>query len=71
MKKIQKNKLLPFYFLINLALFCSNANAYIDPSSMILGIQAIIAVIVSGVIWIGKPIDGIKKLIKKVWSRRA
>lgn len=37
-----------------------NAYAYIDPSAMILGLQALLATVVSGVIWIGKPIQRIK-----------
>jgi hypothetical protein len=45
--------------------------AYIDPSSMILGAQAIIAAIVSAVNWIGKPIERIKKIIKKILEKRA
>ncbi len=70
MSNLKKSKSLSWWFLINLTLFCADAMAYIDPSSMILGVQAIIAAIVSGVIWIGKPIEMIKRIIKKIWEKR-
>ncbi len=64
-------KNLLWWLIINLAVFCGDAMAYIDPSSMILGIQAIIALIVSCLIWIAKPIEWIKKIIKRIWGKRA
>ena len=42
-----------------------NAYAYIDPSAVILGLQALVATVVSGVVWIGRPIQRIK-----AWFRR-
>lgn len=42
-----------------------DAAAYIDPSAMILGLQALVATVVSGVIWIGKPIQRIKAWFKR------
>ena len=42
-----------------------DAYAYIDPSAMILGLQALVATVVSGVIWIGKPIQRIKAWFKR------
>jgi hypothetical protein len=48
-----------------------NAYAYIDPSAMILGLQALLATVVSGVIWIGKPIQRIKAWFKRSNKDRA
>jgi hypothetical protein len=71
MINFKKRKYLSWWVFINFSLFSIDAMAYIDPSSMILGVQAIIAAIVSGVIWMGKPIERIKKIIKKIWDKRA
>ena len=48
-----------------------NAHAYIDPSAVILGLQALLATVVSGVIWIGKPIQRIKAWFKRNKKDRA
>ncbi len=48
-----------------------NAYAYIDPSAVILGLQALVAAVVSGVIWIGKPIQRIKAWFKRNKKDRA
>ena len=48
-----------------------NAYAYIDPSAVILGLQALVATVVSGVIWIGKPIQRIKAWFKRNKEDRA
>jgi hypothetical protein len=48
-----------------------NTYAYIDPSAMILGLQALVATVVSGVIWIGKPIKRIKAWFKRSKNDRA
>ena len=48
-----------------------NAYAYIDPSAVILGLQALVATVVSGVIWIGKPIQRIKAWFKRNKKDRA
>ena len=71
MNNIKRNKSLSWWLMINLALFCVDAKAYIDPSSMILGVQAIIAAIVSGVVWFGKPIERLKKIIQRIFNKRA
>jgi len=42
-----------------------DAHAYIDPSSAILGLQALVAAVVSGVLWLGRPIKRIKDWIKR------
>ena len=61
--------------VVGAAILCTlsqNAYAYIDPSAMILGLQALLATVVSVVIWIGKPIQRIKarfKLSKKDRAR--
>lgn len=47
------------------------AYAYIDPSSMILGIQGIIAAVVSVVVWLVKPVTKIKKIIKSIFKKNA
>lgn len=51
--------------------FSPNVYAYIDPSAMILGLQALLATLVSGVIWIGKPIQRIKAWFKRSNKDRA
>jgi hypothetical protein len=48
-----------------------DAFAYIDPSAVILGLQALVAAVVSGVIWIGKPIQRIKAWFKRNKKDRA
>ena len=47
------------------------AYAYIDPSSVILGIQGIIAAVVSIVVWLVKPVTKIKKIIKSIFKKNA
>lgn len=59
------NKLL----VIVLMTWISSAHAYIDPGSGLLLIQGLLAALVSVVVFVRHPIEGIKKLMRKCCKR--